>query len=532
MRLRPNPYRWDRVNLSLFYGRQTLLDNLCQKVQDGYSYAIVGGRRMGKTTLLRKLEAELMGRLQNTRSGLIAVPAYVDVLGLPHPLTPRSVYDEIVKQIEQNLKQVKILPSSWSTLCTVIDQHRGAENQGFSDVLNRLVQTVTEGYLQIVVLFDEIEPIAQSEWGQGFFDNWRQFLSNHPVITPHLAAIFAGAREMQAIARDIGSPLSNVLTWQELALFDAADTAALVNEPTNNHLPPTIARRVFSQTGGHPFLIQYLMSVICENELDAVGPRQVQLASRQFLREQASQFHNWWFEKFSAADRQVYARLIERGKAVPRGEIVTVVGDIAADQALRTLMHTGVIRPTSKGNSYRVAGLLFKKWFGQYGILIPERGQHDQIVEAKLHALDPQLVNRYVTAWKILGTDLNSYSGAVSEIRDVLTQVLHTLAPDIDVMDAPDYKPEADQTRPTRRQRTYFLMRQRGRRGKVAGTLENDLNLFDTLLKQLSKTVNEAYSHASSRTHISATYEQAWRCLKQLDSVLAQLLPDVNEDKT
>jgi hypothetical protein len=50
------------------------------------------------------------------------------------------------------------------------------------------------------------------------------------------------------------------------------------------------------------------------------------------------------------------------------------------------------------------------------------------------------------------------------------------------------------------------------------------MNLFDTLIEQLSNVAANGYSSASARTHNGATHEQAWKCLKQLDSILAQLL--------
>jgi len=138
------------------------------------------------------------------------------------------------------------------------------------------------------------------------------------------------------------------------------------------------------------------------------------------------------------------------------------------------------------------------------------------------------LAERYLSAWAILRVELPNYSGAVSEVRDVLTQVLHKLAPDEDVKKQHNYQPERDShgnplPTPTRRQRTQYVLQQREGTLKV-GQLEKEMEFLETLLEQLPASVKIAYDHASNRTHTGATYEQAWRCLKQLDSVLAQLL--------
>jgi len=359
-------------------------------------------------------------------AGLVLLPAYVDVLGLPYPLTPGALYAEVVTQVEQGLQVAGLLPISWTSQRAILDEWPGEENRAFREAFKAFRQALPCGFLQFVVLIDEIEPIVEAEWGRGFFNNWRSFLSNDEVLTGHLTAVFTGAREMRVIAQDLGSPLANVLEWKELALFSAADTAALVNEPTRHLLPSTLARRVFNETGGHPFLIQYLMHVLCEEELET-AERRLPEATRQFLQEQGGQFRSWWFDKFGPAERQVYALLAEQGKAVPKREVIALVGDVAADQALRALMHTGVATQAARQEAYRVAGRLFQRWFRQHGALLPEPSTHDQRLEGKLRALEANLAERYVAAWRILGSELPSYSGAVSEIRDVLTQVLHTL---------------------------------------------------------------------------------------------------------
>lgn len=58
-----NPYSWNTVNSALFYGQERL--DLLLDMIDGLtgsprsSFGITGSRRMGKTTLLRRLEQDL-----------------------------------------------------------------------------------------------------------------------------------------------------------------------------------------------------------------------------------------------------------------------------------------------------------------------------------------------------------------------------------------------------------------------------------------------------------------------------------------
>lgn len=57
-----NPFAWNIVNAELFYGRDFLLNDIINGLSGSpqLSFGIAGGRRIGKTTLLRRIEAELL----------------------------------------------------------------------------------------------------------------------------------------------------------------------------------------------------------------------------------------------------------------------------------------------------------------------------------------------------------------------------------------------------------------------------------------------------------------------------------------
>ncbi len=59
-------YAWNMVNPTLCYGRDGLLQELLKKLPGSpqFSFGIAGGRRMGKTTLLRRVELELQTQLE------------------------------------------------------------------------------------------------------------------------------------------------------------------------------------------------------------------------------------------------------------------------------------------------------------------------------------------------------------------------------------------------------------------------------------------------------------------------------------
>lgn len=530
MQIVPNPYHWNRIDLDVFYGRNQLVSEIIADLKRGHSHAIVGGRKMGKTTLLRKIEHDIKKDLQvSLKTGSLMLPIYVDTLKLSRPLTAKTLYIDIVEQVEEYLKTINFLRSSYPSAISIFEEFPQEENRAFARILKGFIEEVQEyGFFRIGILIDEIEPITNTEWADGFFSNWRHLLSNEPELSSYISIVLAGAKEMIHIARDIGSPLANILTWRELSLFSRQDTENLVHTPTQNSLSDSISRKVFNLTGGHPFLIQYLMHHVCEYDLDEVEKR-VKEARREFHDKQDTHFRYWWFEKLNDDERRCYAYLAESRKFVPKRDIIALLGDVCANNALRVLCHTGIARQGRKRECYTVAGTMFKEWFQKHGIYSVGSGVFDKDIYEKLKRLSSDIADKYVSAWSIYTVELPNYSGAVSELRDVVTLVLHKLAPDDEVKFQPDYKPEFDNNKnplknPTRKQRTRFIMKNRGKKTEHAKAIEAEIALLDALIDQLSRVVASGYSRASAQTHTVATREQAWRCLKQLDSILAQIL--------
>jgi hypothetical protein len=268
------------------------------------------------------------------------------------------------------------------------------------------------------------------------------------------------------------------------------------------------------------------MHHICSFDLDDVETR-LHEAQRLFLAEHAAQFYSWWVEKFSDDDKRVYAYLAGSRRAIPKRIVIRLVGDVVANKSLAVLCHTGIVRKHQRHEYYSIAGLMFKKWFRQYGSLANVPPVFDVDIYEKLMPLNPEIASKYVSAWSILATEFPNYSGAVSEMRDVVTLILHKLAPDEELKSQPNYIPEKGGdgkplSKPTRKQRTEFIMRQKSAHGK--GAVNQEMEHLDALTERLSRVVGSGYEHASARTHTVATRDQAWKCLKQLDSILAQLL--------
>ncbi|MDP8923445.1 MAG: hypothetical protein M3O34_11280, partial [Chloroflexota bacterium] len=353
MRPAANPYRWDVVDPGLFYGRREVAAYLVERLVAGDRFAVAGGRRMGKTTLLRKLEADL-NDIERT-GGLVVLPIVVDASELLEA-SVEAAYRLLTRRVGRAARDAE-LPSG---------EEEATSGPAFADALLALVRAARAlGRLQLVFLFDEIERVLATDWGGGFLAHWRMLLNNMGELSRSVSAVFCGARGVYRIAQDAGSPLGNILAWLELELFSYAETARLVREPSRHPWPEALVERVYDASGGHPCLVQYLMRRVCDRDADR-WPDTLAEAERSFLREHSMVFESWW-QSFDEPARAIYAELAG-GTAVSEGELIArFSGD--GKRALDVLAHTGVVRWDRSARTVQAAGALFGAWARDGGLL-------------------------------------------------------------------------------------------------------------------------------------------------------------------
>lgn len=353
-----NPYKWNQVHLDLFYGRGQILNELTSRLLDGQSFALMGGRRMGKTTLLRKVESEIQSQFASWMSGgMVIIPIYIDMLSFEDLSDCDVISREILRAATEFANHKNLIRSPKTT-----PSDRDLLNP-FARELSNLIRSIPEYRVQFVILFDEISPIVHAGWGTTYLGNWRALLHNTPSLSRHISAAFVGAHEIVQLAVDVSSPLANILTWKCLNSFSVEDTRLLVREPTTNGLPSDFHTRVFSLTGGHPFLIQYLMFHVVESGWS--NPNQALDDARQrFLDNEHRQFHNWYTD-FDETARQVYEIVLSEG-TINKTDLVKSFEDnyekTQVQNCLNILCSYGVVRRVHR-QAYQWSGELFRDWY-------------------------------------------------------------------------------------------------------------------------------------------------------------------------
>jgi hypothetical protein len=268
--------------------------------------------------------------------------------------------------------------------------------------------------------------------------------------------------------------------------------------------------------------MQQIWSSVSENMTSRVDAAQT-----TFLETQAGQFLSWWNTRFSDGDRKAYL-LISRSRAgTSAKELSTLLTGLSSLSALASLRTYGVVRKCH-GDRYKTNGTLFRTWVtGNVSVGGLSVGSYDRHIYEKLYLLNAEIAKKYVSAWAIQNAALENYSGAVSEMRDVLTLTLHRLAPDAEVTADREYVADTGEDgkplkTPSRRRRIEFIVRKRSI--SSSAKMEQEIELFETLAQQLGGSAARGYGRASAKTHTTAERDDAWRCLKQLESILAQVL--------
>jgi len=507
-----NPYSWNTVNPEICYGRNEILDEMLNHLPGNprQSFGISGARRIGKTTLLRRVELELKAEIDQWHySGLKVIPIYIDGLALPRPLYPSDVWAIILKNLQVALPQQFHVPEhiDFDTFKTVI-----------KPVLLNL-----QDIPRIIVIFDEIEPIIICDWSDSFLAHWRALLGNTPGLSEFFTAVFAGAREMTALRQDIGSPLKDILEWHNLQAFDYEDTCQLMQEPIDRLWPERFLKKVYTETGGHPMLLQYLMQKMYEKSFEEIDIA-LDSAIQEFFQKRRWQFSEWW-ERYCTKEAQlIYMRLPDNSESTTLRSLVQEFGTSITHDALDILQHVGIACAEDAGFSYRYNGEMFRRWYKQYGMLA-EISLHDPELYTRLLQIGDILAAKYLSAWKIFNTDLPNYSSAVGEMRDVLTHLLDFVAPIKEVILDPNFEFEYGQQKPTRRQRVRFAARKFYDSNLRTNEISSDFDILEINAEQLAQITTNAYRLSSGLTHTIANRDNAYRVLKQWENILVQLLP-------
>jgi hypothetical protein len=390
-----NPYNYNLpVEPDMFFGRDAEVAALFSRLTaaQGDSIALIGGRRMGKTSMLEALR-RILETSTAERSHFLFAPVFVDLSGEAID-SVNDFFHVVYDQAQAELAHSLALPpanvdalSSGQTPMAVF--RRLLETWGRAALEQRGVR------LRLVLLLDECEEIVDRPWAADLHAVLRALLVGQST-RGLLKVVMAGSHRFLTQVRQRGSPLWNVLVYHMLRVFDEPATRELIVRPTREILAPDVIQEIIDLSGGQPFLTQYLVYHLWEQGVEHVTVDIVQQIAATF-HHQRNDFVDW-ATGLGATGLQIYAILTANAEPLTEHGIQTLLQPPPANlaQALDALCYHGVVARTANSERYQIAGAMFHTWFVNSAPSIPSEHQPDQrralleIKQRRLTALELQ----------------------------------------------------------------------------------------------------------------------------------------------
>lgn len=248
------PYETSKpVTGSRFFGREFEIRRVLQGGDS--NFAIMGIRRIGKTSLMRELERQL--REQAQESGDEAASERILFMDCSALTTPASLVQEIVRKLRP--QELARLSSKQFPIF-------------FPDFLERMAQRYSG---PIIIFLDEFDKVLTWHYADDTLLNALRAASNRG----HSRYIVGGFREVLRAFSALDSPLYNFARPIRLKEFTREQAAAMVLDPLEKlgvrfERRNDVINRIFDETAGQPNLIQFYCSILVE-QLDRTGSRTV-----------------------------------------------------------------------------------------------------------------------------------------------------------------------------------------------------------------------------------------------------------------
>jgi hypothetical protein len=247
----------------------------------------------------------------------------------------------------------------------------------------------------------------------------------------------------------------------------------------------------------------------------------------------------------SEAERRNIHSVVGAWYGVYRPSFAQIVGEeqqlVSIDQCMDTLVRLAaresprrtVVRAVSTGISHfeeHLLGPLTRAYWSRAPQKTP--AGFDEEAASRLRKLNAELADSYEQAVvDIEDGGRASYRGPAAELREVLTGVLHILAPTPQV-EATDWYREARRSgarkepTPTRAERTKFILRSRAKGSAVTDAAESYMTSVE---ERLANVVNTTYKRGSAATHGGTERDELVKLLPYINALLRELLPPVSD---
>jgi hypothetical protein len=269
---------------NMFFGREHELREITERITTS-NYILIGGRRMGKTSILKRLER-------------VHLPA-ADFCALYHDCSYTSNLRELTEAISRD--------KSWFTQPPAIDP------TSFADIVTALPQED-----DIVILFDEADGILAADQNADYkFSTTLRAMANKG----YCRFVLSGGRALHTEIANPDSPLYNFGNEILVGRLDFHDVEELIIQPIEQleiklEDKNGIVKQIWSLTSGHPNIVQRFcqrLIVRLNNRRDrdlSMGDIEAVATDQDFLRKD---FLNVYWERATVLDLDFISLSTSRG---------------------------------------------------------------------------------------------------------------------------------------------------------------------------------------------------------------------------
>jgi hypothetical protein len=292
-----------------FFGREREVSHILALLRNAQSVAIVGPRRIGKSSLLRQIANPTVFAAHGLNVNDYSF-VYVDCNSW-NSYTAGDCYASLIDELRQTLAAAgyEIAASAESATYRVFDQ---------------VIRTIAQQQRQIIFLLDEFESLSKSPTLDiDLFSGLRSLSTRY-----HVAYVTVSTRPLLELtymrSNLLSSPFFNFFAQVRIPLFASADYLALLTElPMRNGVlfAPSIIEHILDLAGPHPLLLQiagyYTFERLCETG-QPLTERDTELIQRRFHDEAEGHWDYFW-RTLSLEDQRLLALLPVDGQRNPMG---------------------------------------------------------------------------------------------------------------------------------------------------------------------------------------------------------------------
>jgi hypothetical protein len=354
-----------------FAGRHALVDTILStlcSLSSRTSYGVVGGRRFGKTSILRKVEYLLIQRLQQPTDNEVRVlPIFVSLKSIDSLQDSSNIFGFMKHQLLRATSGQRRPPLPGPLVDLGLPPYTQANSSSASlqELEASIENVVVCAYeqcadIRIIFLIDEMDVALDFPWTSSFFGNLRSLIYDSD-IKDFVRLVLAGSgRYVEADEK--GSELFNILTPLFLEAFDDSGIQELLGRAPG--IADDIANEIVRQTGGHPFIMQHFLYYLSQQDLTTIKNEHLETEARRFFIDRSQDIEGWWRSVGEDGRRTYFALQKMKEGWVTLQDVIQHINDrnVRPDRGLKALCFHGVAIHYGPYRWYRINSILFDYW--------------------------------------------------------------------------------------------------------------------------------------------------------------------------